>query len=94
MVYPGAALWAASWRLSGRDMCSRRQQLWSHDQPASHCVFLEHCACSSRECCLQATDSTGVVTRDPPFADPGDRQYYGTIVADPSDSSTLFVLEM
>lgn len=41
-----------------------------------------------------ATDSQGQSTRDPLFAGPDDQQYYGTIVADPSDTSSLPVLEL
>ena len=43
---------------------------------------------------MQATDSVGTVTRDPPYHKEADRQYYGTIVADKADSSNLFVLEL
>ncbi|KAL4425867.1 hypothetical protein ABPG75_009883 [Micractinium tetrahymenae] len=43
---------------------------------------------------VKATDSQGQTTRDPPFASPTDQQYYGTIVADPSDTASLPVLEL
>ncbi len=43
---------------------------------------------------VKATDSQGQSTRDPLFASQDDQQYYGTIVADPSDSSNLPVLEL
>ncbi|GAB4823908.1 hypothetical protein N2152v2_010954 [Parachlorella kessleri] len=43
---------------------------------------------------IQASDSVGTVTRDPPYHKETDRQYYGTIVADKTDSSNLFVLEL
>lgn len=51
-------------------------------------------ACSHPPLPVQATDSQGTTTRDPPYATPKDRRYYGTIVADPADSSSLFVLEL
>ncbi len=43
---------------------------------------------------VRATDATGQVTRDPPFRKDSDRQYWGTIVADPGDQSSLPVLEL
>lgn len=43
---------------------------------------------------VRATDSVGQATRDPPFATPEERQYWGTIVADTSDSASLPVLEL
>lgn len=43
---------------------------------------------------VKAADSQGQSTRDPLFASPDDQQYYGTIVADPSDASSLPVLEL
>jgi hypothetical protein len=43
---------------------------------------------------VQASDSQGSVTRDPPFLSPDSRQYWGVIVADPSDTAQLPVLEM
>lgn len=43
---------------------------------------------------VRATDATGQVTRDPPFRKDSDRQYWGTVVADPGDQSSLPVLEL
>jgi len=43
---------------------------------------------------LQASDSVGIVTRDPPYHKETERQYFGTIVTDKADSSNLFVLEL
>lgn len=43
---------------------------------------------------VRATDTTGETTRDPAYRDTDERQFWGTIVADPSDTSTLPVLEM
>ena len=43
---------------------------------------------------VQATDAAGQVTRDPPFRKDSDRQYWGTIVKDGSDQSSLPVMEL
>lgn len=43
---------------------------------------------------VRATDVRGQVTRDPPFLDDGDRQYWGTIVEDAGDQSSLPVMEL
>ena len=43
---------------------------------------------------VRATDSQGEATRDPLALQPEDRQYWGTVVGDPSDQSSLPVLEL
>ena len=43
---------------------------------------------------VRATDSQGEVTRDPLALQPEDRQYWGTVVGDASDQSSLPVLEL
>ena len=43
---------------------------------------------------VRATDSQGGATRDPPFAQPDQRQYWGTIVADADDQSSLPIMEL
>lgn len=43
---------------------------------------------------VRANDTAGQSTRDPPFRKDGDRQYWGTIVADSSDQSSLPVMEL
>ena len=43
---------------------------------------------------IKASDTQGGETRDPPFADPKERQYWGVIVEDTSDTSSLPVLEL
>lgn len=43
---------------------------------------------------VRATDSQGGVTRDPPFQKPSDQQYWGVVVEDPSDSSSLPIMEL
>ena len=43
---------------------------------------------------VRATDSAGAATRDPLHLKPDDRQYWGAIVADPTDATSLPVLEV
>lgn len=43
---------------------------------------------------IRASDSQGGLTRDPLFLGPDDRQYWGTVVGDPADQSSLPVLEL
>ncbi|KAL4425868.1 hypothetical protein ABPG75_009884 [Micractinium tetrahymenae] len=43
---------------------------------------------------VKVTDSQGQTTRDPLFASPTEQQYYGTIVADPSDTASLPVWDI
>lgn len=43
---------------------------------------------------VRAADASGQASRDPPARDATDRQYWGTIVADSGDYSSLPVLEL
>jgi len=43
---------------------------------------------------VRAADSNGKETRDPKYKDPLMRQYYGTIVLDTSDPSSLPVVDL
>lgn len=43
---------------------------------------------------VRATDTRGGAARDPPFKGAEDRQYYGTVVEDPSFSASLPVVEL
>ena len=43
---------------------------------------------------VRATDNSGNTVREPQFSNGEDRQYYGTIVADPSFTASLPVVEL
>lgn len=41
-----------------------------------------------------ATDGSGNTHREPPFSSPDEPQYYGTVVEDTGDNSTLPIIDL